>query len=140
MKAFAAAVTLAAALVLVPTAGAKFRMTMTLGDSTPRAGHAFTVVVRTERSLPENDWLRLIAVAPGASLYDVIGVVTGDSSLAQANIPHDGFEIKLVRTAPNRWRAFARLPRAGRWRLVVPNGTHAGFMYPPPIVRAVSVG
>jgi hypothetical protein len=24
------------------------------------------------------------------------------------------------------------LPRPGRWRLVVPNGTHVGFMVPPP--------
>jgi hypothetical protein len=58
--------------------------------------------------------------------------VTGDSRSARASIPHDGFEIKLVRTAPRTWRATVELPRPGRWRLVVPNGTHLGFMVPPP--------
>jgi hypothetical protein len=82
--------------------------------------------------VPPNDWLRLIAVAPNKNWYDVVGAVTGDSSIAQANIPHDGFEIKLVRIAPRNWRAVVRLQRPGRWRLVVPNGTHVGFMVPPP--------
>jgi hypothetical protein len=82
--------------------------------------------------VPSNDWLRLIAVAPGKRWYDVVGTVTGDSSQARANIPRDGFEIKLRRVAPRRWRAYVQLPRPGRWRLVVPNGTHVGFMIPPP--------
>jgi len=65
--------------------------------------------------------------------------VTGDSSLARAEIPHDGYEISLVRVAPKRWRAFARFTRPGRWRLVVPNGTSRGFMIPPPLMRWVTV-
>ena len=83
--------------------------------------------------MPANDWLRLIAVAPGKDWYDVVGTVTGDSSRAQAKIPRDGFEITLKRVAPKRWRAVVQLPRTGRWRLVVPNGTHEGFMVPPPV-------
>ncbi len=43
--------------------------------------------------------LKLIAVAPGKSWYDVVGRLTGDSSLAKANIPHDGFSVALVRLA-----------------------------------------
>jgi len=74
----------------------------------------------------------LIAVAPGEDWYDVVGTVTGDSALAHADVPHDGFELRLVRAGPLNWRAVVRLPRPGRWRLVVPNGTHAGFMVPPP--------
>ena len=62
----------------------------------------------------------------------VVGTVTGASSRAHANIPHDGFGIRLKRIAPKSWRAAVRLPRPGRWRLVVPNGTHDGFMLPPP--------
>jgi hypothetical protein len=115
-----------------PAAFAKGQITVRLGDATPRAGGPFTVYVRTGYVVPSDDWLRLIAVAPGKSWYDVVGTVTGDSSRAHANIPHDGFEVKLIRTGPYTWRAVVVLPRVGRWRLVVPNGTHAGFMTPPP--------
>jgi hypothetical protein len=133
------AVVVVAACVTAPGAFAKFRMTMTLGDSTPRAGQAFAVTVRTEEAIPPLDYLKLIAVAPGTSLRDVVGRVTGDSSLAQANLPHDGFQIKLVRAGPKTWRALARLPRPGRWRLVVPNGTKDGYTIPPPLLRWVTV-
>ena len=120
------------AAIAAPAAFAKGHISVRLGDSTPRAGQPFTVYVHTGYVVPHNDWLRLIAVAPGKGWYDVVGTVTGDSSGADANIPHDGFEVKLVRTGPYTWRAVVALPRAGRWRLVVPNGTHAGFMMPPP--------
>jgi hypothetical protein len=115
-----------------PSALAKGRISVVLGDSTPRVGQAFPVTVRTDYVVPANDWLRLIAVAPGRGWYDVVGTVTGDSSLAHAKIPRDGFAIRLVRVGPRTWRAVVRLPRTGRWRLVVPNGTHVGFMVPPP--------
>jgi hypothetical protein len=120
------------AAIAAPAALAKGRITVSVGNSTPRAGHAFRVTVRTGFVVPANDWLRLIAVAPGRGWYDVVGKVTGDSSIAHASIPRDGFEIKLVRVSPRTWRAVVRLPRPGRWRLVVPNGTHVGFMVPPP--------
>ncbi len=121
-----------AAALAAPGAFAKGSLSVALGDSSPRAGQSFTVYVHTGWVVPRNDWLRLIAVAPGKDWYDVVGTVTGDSALAHANIPHDGFEIKLVRVAPRNWRAVVRLPRPGRWRLVIPNGTHVGFMLPPP--------
>jgi hypothetical protein len=120
------------AAITAPAALAKGRITVSVGDLTPRAGQAFRVTVRTGFVVPANDWLRLIAVAPGRGWYDVVGKVTGDSSIAHASIPRDGFEIKLVRVSPRTWRAVVRLPRPGRWRLVVPNGTHVGFMVPPP--------
>jgi len=121
-----------AAALVAPAAFAKGSLSVALGDSTPRIGQPFTVYVHTGWVVPRSDWLRLIAVAPGKDWYDVVGTVTGDSTLAHANIPHDGFEIKLVRVAPRNWRAVVRLPRPGRWRLVIPNGTHVGFMLPPP--------
>ncbi|HEY8408131.1 MAG TPA: hypothetical protein VIK66_09145 [Gaiellaceae bacterium] len=130
MRAFALGLCLAA--IAAPAASAKGRLSVTLGNATPRANQAFVVYVRTGYIVPSNDWLRLIAVAPGKGWYDVVGTVTGDSSRAHARIPHDGFEVKLVRTGTYTWRAVVRLPRVGRWRLVVPNGTHAGFMVPPP--------
>jgi hypothetical protein len=131
MRAAAVAV-LVAALVSVPGAFAKGRITVTVSDRTPRVGQAFTVDVRTGFVVPENDWLRLIAVAPGMDWYQVVGTVTGDSSQTQATIPRDGFEIRLTRVAAERWRALVHLPRPGRWRIVLPNGTHAGFMVSPP--------
>ena len=122
---------LCVAAIAAPAAFAKGRISVTLGDSTPRVGQSFTVYVRTDYVVPPNDWLRLIAVAPNKNWYDVVGAVTGDSSIAQANIPHDGFEIRLVRTAPKSARgcpAAASRPLAA----VVPKGTHLGFMLPPP--------
>jgi hypothetical protein len=73
------AVLTVAACIAAPAAFAKFRMTMALGDSTPRAGQPFTVVVRTEQVIPPDDFIKLIAVAPGKGWYDVVGTVTGDS-------------------------------------------------------------
>jgi hypothetical protein len=123
---------LCASAIAVPTASAKGRIVVSVADRTPAAGQAFAVEVRTGYVVPANDWLRLIAVAPGKGWYDVVGTVTGDSSIAHAQIPRDGFEIRLERVAPRKWRAAVRLPRPGRWRLVLPNGTHVGFMVPPP--------
>jgi hypothetical protein len=123
---------LVVAAIAAPAAFAKGRLTVAVGDRTPAAGTPFSVTVRTDWVVPPKDWLRLIAVAPGKGWYDVVGTVTGDSSRAHAKIPRDGFEIKLVRVSPKTWRARVVLPRPGRWRLVVPNGTHLGFMLPPP--------
>jgi hypothetical protein len=125
-------VALAVAAVAAPAALAKGQINLHISDTTPRVGQTFTVELRTGWVVPANDWLRLIAVAPGKGWYDVVGTVTGDSSLTHAQIPRDGFEIKLKRVAPKEWRGLVRLLRTGRWRLVVPNGTHLGFMIPPP--------
>jgi hypothetical protein len=125
-------IALAVATIAVPSALAKGRIVVKVQDRTPAVGQPFGVDVHTGFVVPANDWLRLIAVAPGKDWYDVVGTVTGDSSRTHAQIPHDGFEIKLKRTAPRSWHATVRLPRTGRWRLVLPNGTHAGFMVPPP--------
>jgi hypothetical protein len=130
VRSFLAALCVAA--IVAPAAFAKGKITVRVADPTPRVGQAFTVELRTGWVVPANDWLRLIAVAPGQDWYRVVGTVTGDSSRAHSRVPHDGFEITLERVAPKTWRAVVRLPRAGRWRLVVPNGTHEGFMTPPP--------
>ena len=120
-----------AALVLAPAAAAKGRLTVRVSDTTPAAGQQLPVDVRTGWVVAADDWLRLIAVAPGRTWVDVVPAVFGSSS-ARASLPHDGFEITMKRIAPKHWRALVRLPRTGRWRLVVPNGTHVGYMLPPP--------
>jgi hypothetical protein len=128
------AVLLALCLALLGAAGASAKGSLVVGiaDDTPAVGRSFTVTVRTDWVVPADDWLRLVAVAPGKSWYDVVGTVTGESAIARANIPRDGFEVRLKRIAPRSWRASVRLPRAGHWRLVVPNGTHSGFIISPP--------
>jgi hypothetical protein len=120
------------AAIAAPSALAKGSISVRVGDVTPGVDQSFTVYVRTGYVVPSDDWLRLIAVAPGRSWYDVVGTVTGASSVARATLPRDGFEVKLVRTGKYTWQAVVRLPIVGRWRLVVPNGTHVGFMVPPP--------
>ena len=87
------------AAIAAPAASAKGRISVALGDSTPRVAQPFTVYVHTGFVVPADDWLRLIAVAPGEDWYDVVGTVTGDSALAHADVPH-------VQRAPER--------RAGR--------------------------
>jgi hypothetical protein len=126
------AVLVCVAAIAVPAAYGKGSLVVRMSDRTPAVGQRFSVDVRTGYVVPENDWLRLIAVAPGKKWFDVVGTVTGDSSKARATIPREGFEITLTRVGARHWRALVRLPRAGRWRLVVPNGTHVGFMVPPP--------
>jgi hypothetical protein len=126
------AVVMCVAAVAAPAAFAKGKITVRISDRTPAVGQRFAVDVHTGYVVPRNDWLRLIAVAPGKDWFDVVGTVTGDSLQASANVPHDGFEITLKRVGARNWHAVVRLPRPGRWRLVVPNGTHVGFMVPPP--------
>jgi hypothetical protein len=125
------------ALCLAPVASAKFKLWLTLGDSTPRIGQPVRVVLHAEQDLDYD--LKLIAVAPDKSLRDVVGRVTGDSSRGRASIPRDGFAVPVTRIAPNRWRAFVKFPRAGRWRLLIPNGAAVGFTIPPPALETVVV-
>jgi hypothetical protein len=127
-----AALVLCVAAIAAPAALAKGIIMVKLGNSTPKVGQPFTVYVHTDFVVPANDWLHVIAVAPGKDWWQVVGTVTGDASHTHADIPHDGFEIKLRRAAPHNWRAVVRLPRPGRWRIVLPNGTHVGIMTPPP--------
>src|SRR5215210_6167392 len=96
------------AAAFAPTAVAKVELRLTVSDRTPAVGQRVTVVLRSGVPLDFN--LKLIAVAPARSWYDVVGVVTGESKLARANIPRDGFGVPVVRLAPNRWRAVIRFP------------------------------
>ena len=103
------------ALVLCASAAAKFRVAIAAGDSTPAVGQPVTVVVRSEQQLDYN--LRLMAVAPGRNIFRVVATLTGDTGHPDPNIARNGFEVKLVRMAPDRWRGTVRLrtPAAGAW-------------------------
>jgi hypothetical protein len=133
-----AAVVGALVLVLAPSASAKFKLWLTVGDRTPKVMQPVAVVVHSQAQLSYD--LRLIVVAPRKSWYDVVRVVTGDSKLAHANIPHDGFAVPLRRLSNRAWRGVVRFPRRGQWQLVVPTGAPDGFTIPPPVRRPIVVG
>jgi hypothetical protein len=116
------------ALVVCTAALAKFTISIATSDPTPALGQQVTLVVRSGRALDYN--LRLIAVAPGQPVFRVVATITGDTSRPDPNVARNGFEIRLTRIAPNRWRGMARFPRPGRWRVVVPNGAPVGVMLP----------
>jgi hypothetical protein len=119
---------MAGALLVPPAALAKFRISVAANNATPRVGQRVTLVVRSELALKYN--LRLIAVAPGAPVFDVVATITGDASNPDPKVAQHGFEVKLARLSPDRWRGVARFSRPGRWRVVVPNGASVGVMMP----------
>jgi hypothetical protein len=126
-----------AALILCAPAFAKFRISIAASDATPMVGQRVTVVVRSERALDYN--LRLIAVAPGKSVFLVVATITGDTSHPDPNIARDGFEIRLARITASRWSGTVRFPRGGRWQVVVPNGAPVGVMMPAGAARLTLV-
>jgi hypothetical protein len=126
-----------AALILCAPAFAKFRISIAGSDATPTVGQRVTVIVRSERALDYN--LRLIAVAPGKPVFQVVATITGDTSHPDPNIAHDGFEIHLSRITPSRWRGTVRFQRPGSWRVVVPNGAPVGVIMPAGAARLTFV-
>ena len=131
MKALAA--TGVVALVLCSAALAKFEISVAANDTTPAVGQRVTLTVRSERRLDYN--LRLIAVAPGRNIFRVVATITGDTGHPDPNISRNGFEVPLVRIAPNRWRGTVRFRSTGRWRVVVPNGAPVGVVIPAGVAR-----
>jgi hypothetical protein len=122
-----------AALLLAAPALAKFRITVSVSDTTPARGQRVTVLVRSEQALDYS--LRLIAVAPGQPIFKVVATITGDTSYPDPAVAQHGFEIHLTRVAPNRWRGIARFGQKGTWRVVVPNGAAQGVMLPAGVAR-----
>jgi hypothetical protein len=129
----ALAATAIAALVLCASASAKFAISVAANDTTPAVGQPVTLIVRSEQRLDYN--LRLIAVAPGNDIFRVVATITGDTSRPDPNVARHGFEVHLVRLAPNRWRGTVRFRTTGRWRVVVPNGAPVGVAMPAGVAR-----
>ena len=121
------------ALILCAPALAKFQISVAASDTTPALGQRVTVVVRSDQQLDYN--LRLMAVAPGKDIFRVVATITGDTSYPDPNIARNGFEIPLVRIAPDRWRGTVRFRSTGRWRVVVPNGAPVGVVIPAGVAR-----
>jgi hypothetical protein len=116
------------ALAICEPAAAKFNISVAASDRTPAVDRRVTFVVRTDEPLKHN--LRLIAVAPGQPVFHVVATITHDTSRPDPNVARHGFEIKLTKLAPNRWRGSASFGRSGRWRVVVPNWAPVGVVIP----------
>lgn len=121
------------ALALSAAGSAKVGISIAASDTTPGVGQLVSVVVRSERRLDHD--LRLMAVAPGKDIFSVVATLTGDTSRPDPNIARNGFEVRLSRLAPDRWRGTVRFRSAGRWRLVVPNGAPVGVVLPAGVAR-----
>jgi hypothetical protein len=121
------------ALILCASALAKFQISVAASDTTPAVGQRVTIIVRSERRLDYNP--RLIAVAPGKDIFRVVATITGDTSRPDPNIARNGFEVRLVRVTPDRWRGMVRFRSTGRWRVVVPNWAPTGVVIPAGVAR-----
>jgi hypothetical protein len=128
MKYSVAAVSVVCALLLAPAAVAKGKYSFRVDRATARVGQPVSFVLTSSWAPRYN--LRVFAIAPGKNWYDVVGTITGDSSIAEAQIPRDGFQVRIARVAPKRWRGVVKFPSAGRWRLVEPCGCERGISTP----------
>jgi hypothetical protein len=94
----------AAALVGVPSAGAKFSISLRVEPAQPWAKQPVRVIARTGIELPKDHGLQLHVVGPGRAGYDTAV-----------------FYLRLRRIGPRAFKATVRFPRGGRWQLIVPN-------------------
>jgi hypothetical protein len=123
------------ALVAVPGAVAKFRMSVSLSPTVPTAEQPVEIVLRTDTTLPPDHRLRLVAVAPGVGMYTAIRAALRDAHPVRWH----GLHAWLERAGPREWRTTLRFHGPGRWLLVVPNFGPVGYALPPPFVRGVAV-
>jgi hypothetical protein len=100
-----------AALVVSARALAKLRVSIQASDASPAVGQRVIFVVRSERAVDYD--LRLIAVAPGQPVFRVVATITGDTGRPDPNVAAHGFEIRLHRVGPSRWRGLALLDALG---------------------------
>jgi hypothetical protein len=123
------------ALAVAPGAAAKFRMSLSLKPAAPLADQPVEVTVTTDRALPPDHRLRLVAVAPGVEMYAALKALLR----APKSVSWHGLDVWLQRSGPREWRAALQFHGPGRWVLVVPNFGPVGYALPPPLVRAIRV-
>ena len=137
------------ALIVAPAASAKVGIVLSLASERPGVRDSVTVVLRTEASQGSKCRMRLLAVAPGVGKYKALNAfVIGGYSVSgpQGSTFHPleptrrmGFLRNLTRVGPRTWHAAIRFPRAGKWRLIVPNWCASGYAATPPVDRVVTV-
>lgn len=124
-----------ATLVLIPDAEAKFAVHLSIAPAQPRTGELATVRLRTGDTGDAPCTMRVVAVAPGASLVRALDALVIDRVRATPL----GLRVRLRRGGATSWSGSVRFPRPGRWRVVVPNWCASGYAIPQPATRVVDV-
>ncbi len=128
-------------LVLAPrlAAAGNARLHVSLPDGVT-ARHPATLAVASTRPQPEMK-LRVVLVAPDTPVMDVVAALTegGTPAGSSARFPRDGFAVLARRVSSTTWKVRLAFPRAGRWRVVVPNWTLSGYTTPFPTIASVRV-
>jgi hypothetical protein len=129
------------ALCTAEVANAKFKVSLSLSLNAPRVGVSITAVIHTGSRQDAACAMRLYAVAPGVDIYQALDGFTNISVILHRSHPPSrlGFIVPTRRAGGAVWRATLRFPRAGRWKLVIPNWCAGGYALPPPVVRTVAV-
>ncbi len=145
----ALAVAGAVGLCVVSAASAKVGLSLALSNGSPEVGRPVVAVVKNDFPPGADCSMELLAVAPGISRFKALDAfIGGGISIQGPNgyffrkmrpTPRMGFLVTLKRSRPKTWRTTIRFPRAGSWRLLVPNECGPGYMYPTPIDRVVTV-
>ena len=141
------AIVLAVALLVVPTASAKFNLSLRLSDDAPRAREAVQVALTADAHVGTCR-MKLVAVAPRADPDRALeALVNGSATVfgpgggvrrVKAS-PRLGVLVPLTRTGAGTWRGKLRFTRPGAWHLVVPNWCAPGIASPRPLDRVVTV-
>jgi hypothetical protein len=123
-----------AAFIAAPGASAKVAVHLKGAPLSPRAKSEVRVTITTDPAMTQRDAvMRLYALAHGVDLYGALSALMGGYLMFQR-----AFAVELTREG-GTWRGKLRFPRAGRWRLVIPNEGAPGYMIPPPVIRRVLV-
>jgi hypothetical protein len=134
-------------LVVVPTANAKFDLSLRLSDDAPRVREPVHVVVKADRHVGPCR-MKLVAVAPRVDRERALEALVNGSATVYGPAggirqikasPRLGQLVPLTRTDAGTWRGVLRFPRAGAWHLVIPNWCAPGIASPRPLDRAVTV-
>ncbi len=96
------------------------------------------LTIRASRPQPESQ-LRLVLIAPQASLMDVVGAAANERPIKSAVEVPGGFTTLARRFSATAWNVRVTFPSAGRWRVVVPDWTLKGFTTPFPALVSVHV-
>ena len=140
------------ALVVTGVASAKLDLSLFVSDVHPSVRQPVAVLVRSEQPTYRACLVRVVGVAPGASVSrtvdafvlgaDAKEAVQGPDGPMYLRVhrarPH-GFMLRLRRAGPHRFVGTVRFLRPGSWRLVVPNECAPGEMFPWPATRTVLV-